>query len=33
MIFGGKGDSTLFGSVSLEAPGFILDPLKRELRP
>ena len=33
VIFGGKGDSTLFGSVSLEAPGFILDPLKRELRP
>jgi predicted aspartyl protease len=33
VIFGGKGDSTLFGSVSLEALGFILDPLKRELRP
>jgi predicted aspartyl protease len=33
VIFGGKDDSILLGSVSLEALGFILDPLKRELRP
>jgi len=33
VIFGEKDDSTLLGSVSLEALGFILDPLKRELRP
>lgn len=33
VIFGEKGDSTLLGSVSLEALGFILDPMKRELRP
>jgi predicted aspartyl protease len=33
VIFGEKGDSVLLGSVSLEALGFILDPLKRELRP
>lgn len=33
VIFGQKGDSTLLGSVSLEALGFILDPMKRELRP
>jgi clan AA aspartic protease len=33
VIFGGKEDTTLLGSVSLEALGFILDPLKRELRP
>jgi aspartyl protease family protein len=33
VIFGKKGDSTLLGSVSLEVLGFILDPLKRELRP
>ncbi len=32
VIFGEKGDSLLFGTVSLEALGFILDPLKRELR-
>ena len=30
---GQKGDSVLLGSVSLEALGFILDPIKRELRP
>lgn len=33
VIFGEEGDSVLLGSVSLEALGFILDPLKRELRP
>jgi predicted aspartyl protease len=33
VIFGEEGDSILLGSVSLEALGFILDPLKRELRP
>lgn len=33
VIFGEKADSTLFGMVSLEALGLILDPLKRELRP
>ncbi len=33
VIFGQKDDSTLLGSVSLEVLGFILDPLKRELRP
>jgi hypothetical protein len=33
VIFGEKGDSTLLGMVSLEALGYILDPLRRELRP
>jgi len=33
VIFGEKGDSVLLGSVSLGVLGFILDPLKRELRP
>lgn len=33
VIFGERGDSTLLGTVSLEALGLILDPLKRELRP
>ncbi len=33
VIFGEKGDSILLGAVSLEALGFILDPLKRKLRP
>lgn len=33
VIFGEKGDSTLLGIVSLEALGFILDPIRRELRP
>jgi clan AA aspartic protease len=33
VIFGEEGDSVLLGSVSLEALGFMLDPLKRELRP
>lgn len=33
VIFGEKEDSTLLGSVSLEALGMVLDPMKRELRP
>ncbi|HYB73263.1 MAG TPA: aspartyl protease family protein [Candidatus Sulfotelmatobacter sp.] len=33
VIFGEKGDAALFGTVSLEALGFMLDPMKRELRP
>ena len=33
VIFGAPGDSVLLGSVSLEALGLMLDPLKRELRP
>jgi clan AA aspartic protease len=33
VIFGEKDDSVLLGSVSLEALGLMLDPLKRQLRP
>jgi clan AA aspartic protease len=33
VIFGRKGDSTLLGTVSLEALGLLLDPIRRELRP
>ena len=33
MIFGEPGDSNLLGVVTLEALGYVLDPLKRELRP
>jgi len=33
VIFGEEGDSTLLGAFTLEALGFVLDPLKRELRP
>jgi len=33
VIFGQRGDSVLMGTVSLEAPGLMIDPLKRELRP
>ena len=33
VIFGQRGDSVLMGSVSLEALGLMIDPLKRELRP
>lgn len=33
VIFGEKGDSSLFGVVSLEAMGLMLDPIKRELHP
>lgn len=32
VIFGERGDSTLLGTVSLEALGFVLDPIRRELR-
>jgi len=33
VIFGQADDSVLMGSVSLEALGLMIDPLKRELRP
>ena len=33
VIFGEKQDSILLGTVSLEALGMMLDPMKRELRP
>jgi len=33
VIFGEKDDSTLLGTVSLEALGMTLDPMKRELKP
>ncbi|KPL02741.1 MAG: hypothetical protein AMJ73_08330 [candidate division Zixibacteria bacterium SM1_73] len=33
VIFGESGDSTLLGTITLEALGFALDPLSRELRP
>src|SRR5260370_1601655 len=33
VIFGQKQDSTLLATVSLEALGMMLDPMKRELRP
>ena len=33
VIFGEEGDSTLLGSVSLEALGLMLDPIKRVLKP
>ena len=33
VIFGEKTDSTLLGTVFLEALGLALDPMKRELRP
>ena len=33
VIFGEKGDSILLGTVSLEALGFMLDPIKRVLKP
>ena len=33
VVFGEKGDSILLGTVSLEALGLILDPIKRVLRP
>jgi clan AA aspartic protease len=33
VIFGEKGDSTLLGVVTLESLGFLLDPIRRELRP
>lgn len=33
VIFGEKGDSNLLGVVTLEAMGYMFDPIKRELRP
>lgn len=33
VIFGEEGDSVLLGTVTLEALGVILDPMRRELRP
>lgn len=33
VIFGKKGDSTLIGATALEAMGFAINPLKRELIP
>ena len=33
VVFGERGDSSLLGVVTLEALGYVLDPLKRELRP
>jgi predicted aspartyl protease len=33
VIFGEEDDSILLGSVTLEALGLLLDPLKRQLRP
>ncbi len=33
VIFGQKDDSVLLGSISLEALGLMIDPLKRQLRP
>ena len=33
VIFGEKGDSALLGTISLESLGFMLDPMKRVLRP
>lgn len=33
VIFGKPGDSELLGAVTLEALGFLLDPIRRELRP
>ncbi|MBC8185807.1 aspartyl protease [candidate division KSB1 bacterium] len=33
VVFGEKGDSKLLGVLTLEALGFILDPLKKEIKP
>jgi len=33
VTFGEKGDTPLLGMITLEALGYILDPLRRELRP
>lgn len=33
IVFGEKGDIKLLGILTLEALGFVLDPLRRELRP
>lgn len=32
VIFGKKGDETLLGVVTLESLGFIIDPIRRQLR-
>ena len=32
VIFGEEGDSVLLGATSLEALGFVLDPIRRDLR-
>lgn len=33
VIFGEEGDSVLLGALTLESLGFVLDPLRRELKP
>jgi len=33
VIFGEEGDATLIGALTLASLGFVLDPLRRELRP
>ena len=33
VVFGEKGDTKLLGILTIEALGFVLDPLKRELKP
>ena len=33
VIFGEEGDSNLLGVVTLEELGFVIDPIRRELRP
>ncbi len=33
VVFGEEGDSRLLGVLTLEALGFVLDPLKREIKP
>ncbi|MCE2460052.1 MAG: aspartyl protease family protein [Pseudomonadales bacterium] len=33
VVFGEGGDTNLMGATTLESLGFVLDPLKRELRP
>jgi hypothetical protein len=33
VIFGEPGDATLLGAVSLEALGFVLDAIRRDLVP
>lgn len=33
VVFGKKGDSALFGAMTLESLGLILDPFQRKLRP
>ena len=33
VVFGEKGDSKLLGFLTLEALGFVLDPLRRQIKP